>query len=177
MPMNRHLGDSGWGYQFCRTDSQRAGRVPPQLDLCDLAANGSSESLSSNRLSIERLSCEQFGGASRAPRGFMCPSSWTSASGGESHYCGIHHSREAPIDSSNDGFFVLNKSFRVDDVPDGLSSTVVLSEKLTLVPILVGSLELEQHFEMPGRIRFSNTRWQVASWSSMAIRENFVKRS
>ncbi len=67
------------------------------------------------------------------PRGFMCPSSPSSTSGGgTSPYCGIHHSREAPIDSSNDGFFVLNTSFRVDDIPDGLSSTAMLSEKLTL---------------------------------------------
>ncbi len=61
-----------------------------------------------------------------------CPSSWNSSSG-NTNYAALHHSREAPIDSTNDGIFFLNSGLRVDDIPDGLSCTAWLAEKLNAV--------------------------------------------
>ena len=59
---------------------------------------------------------------------FLCPSSIHPFS--VTNYAGSHHSREAPIDSSNDGLFVRNRSFRMDDVPDGLFCTIGIGEKI-----------------------------------------------
>ena len=58
-----------------------------------------------------------------------CPSSWVSRRG-YSHYAGVHHDTEAPIDVTNNGTFVLNTWFRYEDIADGTSSTLFLGEKL-----------------------------------------------
>lgn len=53
--------------------------------------------------------------------GFLAPSS---------SYCGIHHHVEAPIDANNTGAFFLNSRLAYEDVRDGLTFTIFLSEKL-----------------------------------------------
>ncbi len=50
--------------------------------------------------------------------------------GGRSNYAGIHHDREAPIDISNNGVFILNHPIKARDVSDGLSYTMFIGEKI-----------------------------------------------
>lgn len=59
-----------------------------------------------------------------------CPSSWSGSDGPFSNYAGVHDSREVPIDVDNNGVLFLNSRVRFDDVVDGLSRTVFVSEKL-----------------------------------------------
>ncbi len=47
-----------------------------------------------------------------------------------SNYVGCHNGLEAPIDATNNGAFILNKAMRYEDIPDGLSNTVFLGEKV-----------------------------------------------
>ncbi len=55
----------------------------------------------------------------------MCPSNFRLGS----CYAGVHHDVEAPIDADNHGLLFLNSSIRLpEDVPDGLSYTLVLGE-------------------------------------------------
>ncbi|MFV0444340.1 MAG: DUF1559 domain-containing protein [Planctomycetaceae bacterium] len=48
-----------------------------------------------------------------------------------STYAGSHHSREAPIDIDNNGLFLLGRGIQPVDVTDGLSHTLLVSEKGT----------------------------------------------
>ncbi len=65
---------------------------------------------------------------------FVCPSDngmgRTPAGIAMSSYVACHNSFEAPIDANNDGVFILNRAMRYEDIPDGSSNTVFLSEKL-----------------------------------------------
>ena len=67
-------------------------------------------------------------------RSFLCPSDTgaTRTPGGIAltNYAACHNGREAPIDANNDGSFILNRAMRYEDIPDGSSNTVFLSEKL-----------------------------------------------
>ncbi len=46
-----------------------------------------------------------------------------------SDYAGCHDSRETPIDTTNNGLLYQNSSLRISDVPDGMSTTILLGEK------------------------------------------------
>ncbi|PQO31570.1 DUF1559 domain-containing protein [Blastopirellula marina] len=62
-----------------------------------------------------------------------CPSSpWSRANDkvAVSHYVGIHNHCELPIDTTNTGVFILNRNISTNDVSDGLSFTMFLSEAL-----------------------------------------------
>jgi type II secretory pathway pseudopilin PulG len=48
-----------------------------------------------------------------------------------SSYAGLHHSLSSPITASNDGLLFLNAWVRPDEVPDGMSATILLGEKLS----------------------------------------------
>jgi len=67
-------------------------------------------------------------------RSFLCPSdnkpNRTVSGIVLTNYVACHNSVEAPIDATNDGAFILNRAMRYEDIPDGLSSTIFLSEKL-----------------------------------------------
>jgi prepilin-type N-terminal cleavage/methylation domain-containing protein/prepilin-type processing-associated H-X9-DG protein len=67
-------------------------------------------------------------------RSFLCPSDagQTRTPGGIAltSYAACHNGSEAPIDTTNDGSFILNRAIRYEDIPDGSSNTVFLSEKL-----------------------------------------------
>lgn len=58
-----------------------------------------------------------------------CPSSGA-ANAPYSHYAGVHHDVEAPIDETNNGVFILNRQFSYEDIKDGSSNTLFLGEKL-----------------------------------------------
>jgi prepilin-type N-terminal cleavage/methylation domain-containing protein len=58
-----------------------------------------------------------------------CPSDWTPRSAQVSNYAGMHHDSEAPIDSSNNGVFLLNRRVDYRDVSDGSSNTIFFGEK------------------------------------------------
>jgi prepilin-type N-terminal cleavage/methylation domain-containing protein/prepilin-type processing-associated H-X9-DG protein len=67
--------------------------------------------------------------------GFLCPSD--SISGRRSatglamtSYAGCHNDIEAPISAKNNGVLFLNSAVRLDDVTDGTSQTIFISEKL-----------------------------------------------
>lgn len=46
-----------------------------------------------------------------------------------SNYAACHHDREAPIDETNNGSFILNRRLTLDDIKDGLSYTFFIGEK------------------------------------------------
>ncbi|MEM6468894.1 MAG: DUF1559 domain-containing protein [Planctomycetota bacterium] len=58
----------------------------------------------------------------------QCPSSdqWVD---GMSSYVGLHHTSEKPIDAADSGVFLLNTAITRDDISDGLSGTLFVSEK------------------------------------------------
>lgn len=58
---------------------------------------------------------------------FVCPSSVTQTH----NYAGVHHDRESPIDTSNDGVLYLNSRVRFRDITDGKRSTILLGEVVT----------------------------------------------
>ena len=47
-----------------------------------------------------------------------------------SSYAGCHNSIEAPIDAGNDGLLFLNSRIRFDDIYDGSSNTLLVSERV-----------------------------------------------
>jgi prepilin-type N-terminal cleavage/methylation domain-containing protein/prepilin-type processing-associated H-X9-DG protein len=52
----------------------------------------------------------------------------TSNGFGQTSFCGAYHGFEAPIDASNNGILYLNSHIGLDNIPDGASSTMLLSE-------------------------------------------------
>jgi prepilin-type N-terminal cleavage/methylation domain-containing protein len=62
-------------------------------------------------------------------RVLACPSSGV-ANSAYSHYAGVHHDLEAPIDETNHGTFILNRHLTYEDITDGSSNTLFLGEKL-----------------------------------------------
>ncbi|MCU0712064.1 MAG: DUF1559 domain-containing protein [Pirellula sp.] len=44
-------------------------------------------------------------------------------------YAGIHHSEESPIDVTNMGVLFLNSNLRMTEIKDGLTHTILISEK------------------------------------------------
>jgi prepilin-type N-terminal cleavage/methylation domain-containing protein/prepilin-type processing-associated H-X9-DG protein len=67
-------------------------------------------------------------------RSFLCPSdNGPNRNANDivlTNYVGCHNDVEAPIDVKNTGAFILNRALRYEDVPDGSSNTIFLSEKL-----------------------------------------------
>jgi prepilin-type processing-associated H-X9-DG protein len=63
-------------------------------------------------------------------RQLYCPSSTTPRSNW-SDYAAVHHDRESPIDTTNDGVFFFNSRVRYDDISDGLAHTLFAGEKIT----------------------------------------------
>jgi len=61
-----------------------------------------------------------------------CPSS-PAGGRGYSDYAGIHNDIETPIDVDNNGVFFLNSRIRYVDVVDGVSNTIFIGEKATLL--------------------------------------------
>ena len=59
-----------------------------------------------------------------------CPSATSHPING-SNYVGLHHPTEKQIDKMDHGAFVLNVPITRDDVTDGLSNTIFVSEKIT----------------------------------------------
>ncbi len=57
-----------------------------------------------------------------------CPSNFTA--GAYTNFAGIHHDRESPIATDNNGMFFLNSFVPAKDVEDGLSHTAMISEML-----------------------------------------------
>ncbi len=62
------------------------------------------------------------------PKVLICPSEPNDVPGA-SNYAGCHNDVEAPIDTDNHGVLFLNSQIRRDDVSDGLSHTLFVSEK------------------------------------------------
>lgn len=61
---------------------------------------------------------------------FTCPSSrHLRADLAYSHYAGVHHDVEAPIDADNHGLFFLNSHVTQHDITDGLGYTLMIGEK------------------------------------------------
>jgi prepilin-type processing-associated H-X9-DG protein/prepilin-type N-terminal cleavage/methylation domain-containing protein len=64
----------------------------------------------------------------------LCPSdpgpSINADGSAETNYAGCHNDTEAPIAANNRGVFFLNSQVRYEDIPDGSSNTIFLSEKL-----------------------------------------------
>ncbi|KLU05476.1 putative signal peptide and transmembrane protein [Rhodopirellula islandica] len=60
---------------------------------------------------------------------FRCPSDDSAPT--NSSYAGLHHSVASPIGTSNDGLLFLNAWVRSEEVPDGMSATILLGEKLS----------------------------------------------
>ncbi|WP_422930347.1 DUF1559 domain-containing protein [Singulisphaera sp. PoT] len=64
---------------------------------------------------------------------FMCPSDSgrgrVAGGGGVNNYAACYNDVEAPIANDNNGVFFLNSSTSHDEIPDGSSSTIFLSEK------------------------------------------------
>ena len=65
----------------------------------------------------------------RIPK-LICPTSFDLAHN-TTCYAGIHASTETPIDSTNDGFFLLNRTLSEVDIADGLDYTIMIGEKLS----------------------------------------------
>ena len=57
-----------------------------------------------------------------------CPSE--PAPSGPTNFAGCHHDSEAPIDVDNNGVLFLNSNIRFEDIPDGMSNTLFVGEKL-----------------------------------------------
>jgi prepilin-type N-terminal cleavage/methylation domain-containing protein/prepilin-type processing-associated H-X9-DG protein len=92
-------------------------------------------------------------------RSFLCPSDPGPARGAGlvamTSYVGIHHDAEAPIAASNNGVFFLNSSIRYEDITDGSSQTLFVSEKL--------NDGLDQGWASGTRASLRNAGWSVNS--------------
>lgn len=60
---------------------------------------------------------------------FRCPSDDSVPT--NASYAGLHHSAANPISASNNGLMFLNGWVRPEEVPDGMSSTILFGEKLS----------------------------------------------
>ena len=67
--------------------------------------------------------------AASPPPWVTCPSSVITGTS-LSHYAGVHHETEKPIDAKDNGVFFLNSKVRYQDVSDGSSHTLFIGEKL-----------------------------------------------
>jgi prepilin-type N-terminal cleavage/methylation domain-containing protein/prepilin-type processing-associated H-X9-DG protein len=75
---------------------------------------------STTRMTLVRsFLCPSDNGIARTPAGFVL-----------TNYVACHNGSEAPIDATNNGAFILNRALRYEDIPDGSSNTLFLSEKL-----------------------------------------------
>ncbi len=65
-------------------------------------------------------------------RTFLCPSDGNKGSPTEppSSYAGCHHDTEAPIAADNHGLLFLNSAVVLEEIPDGSSNTILVSEHL-----------------------------------------------
>lgn len=65
-----------------------------------------------------------------------CPSSPAAPMGSfgiaVSSYAGCHSGKSAPIDVDNDGLLYLNSSEKLDEIPDGAATTILVGEKTAL---------------------------------------------
>lgn len=62
-----------------------------------------------------------------------CPTDWADRSvngAGVTNYVGIYNDAEIPIDNNGNGILFLNSSVRYEQITDGSSNTLLLSEKL-----------------------------------------------
>jgi prepilin-type N-terminal cleavage/methylation domain-containing protein len=90
------------------------------------------------------------------PPMLSCPSSpvWKTI---HSHYAGVHHDVEKPIDAKDNGVFFLNSRVRYDDVTDGASHTLYIGEKLPDA--------WDQHWLSGTRSTLRNTGLPVSAWT------------
>ena len=80
------------------------------------------------RSNIAVLRCPSSAGPRGGDQSGTSPIGWSS-------YVGCHNSVEAPIDVGNDGLLFLNSRIRFDDILDGSSHTLLLSEHVFEDPI------------------------------------------
>jgi len=80
------------------------------------------------RANIVVLRCPSSPGPRGGDQGGNSAIAWSS-------YAGCHNSVEAPIDVGNDGLLFLNSRIRFDDILDGSSNTLLLSEHIFPEPI------------------------------------------
>ncbi len=59
---------------------------------------------------------------------YSCPSSPGEPT--ESSYAACHNATESPIDTDNNGVFILNKMVSFKEIPDGATNTIFVAEKL-----------------------------------------------
>ena len=59
----------------------------------------------------------------------ICPSD-PGGFGAHSSYAGVHHDSEVPIDTTNNGVFILNRRLTYEDIADWNSHTIFIGEKL-----------------------------------------------
>jgi prepilin-type N-terminal cleavage/methylation domain-containing protein/prepilin-type processing-associated H-X9-DG protein len=92
-------------------------------------------------------------------RSFLCPSDPGPSRGLTSvamtSYAGIHNDVEAPIAANNSGVFFLNSSVRYEDITDGSSQTLFVSEKL--------NDGLDQGWASGTRASLRNAGWLINS--------------
>ncbi len=101
--------------------------VLPQIELASLqsqfhtaAGAYSSKNLTVRRQRIKVLLCPSSEGPQQPVESQEC-FPW-------SNYAGCYHDREAPIDVNNNGVLFLNSRITFDEIPDGLSRTLMLGE-------------------------------------------------
>ncbi|MEM9367922.1 MAG: DUF1559 domain-containing protein [Planctomycetota bacterium] len=71
-------------------------------------------------------------------------------------YAGIHSSAEVPLSGSGDGVFLVNRTIGRDDIPDGVSQTLLLGEKVSSPMDDLGWIS-------GTRSTLRNTRWGIDS--------------
>ena len=84
------------------------------------------------RSNIAVLRCPSSPGPRGGDQSGTSPIAWSS-------YAGCHNSVEAPIDVGNDGILFLNSRIRFDDILDGSSNTLLVSEHIFDEPDQEGS--------------------------------------
>jgi len=87
---------------------------------------------------------------------------------GWSSYAGCHNSVEAPIDVGNDGLLFLNSRIRFDDILDGSSHTLLVSEHVFEDPIDGVSL-VELGWPSGTRATLRNTGRKIEQFSMRRI--------